>query len=668
MQDVLLTTRGNHKFRPLLSKLTIVAILAFAYFVAGKLGLRLAFVNPSASGVWPPTGIALAALLIWGSDVWPGILLGAFLVNVTTSGSVPAALAIAIGNTLEAVIGAILINRFAHGRNAFHNARDVFRFALLTVLFSTPVSATVGTATLVGSGLAPISDFLPIWLTWWLGDIAGALIVAPVLILWTTELRTRWPPNRLLEALLLLSSLILLGQLEFGDGSPLAIRKYPLEFAFVPLIIWAAFRFGPREAATLTAILAGIAIRGSVQGFGPFARALPNESLLLLQGFMGTVAITGLVLAALVSERQSVEAALRDTNQRLTQSLGDLEHNNININLLNEMGDLLQSCSTVEEAYSIIGQVGRQLFTDEGGALYVINESQTLVEPAAVWGSSPPEANSFGLDDCWALRRGRIHILNNGGVELLCPHLKTRMPLASICIPMMAQGEMMGILHLQTGGQGPDGRPAAGGNINQQLAEAMADRTALALANLNLRISLRQQSIRDPLTDLFNRRYLEETLERELRRAARLQLPVGLVMMDLDHFKTFNDRLGHEAGDVLLRALGALLKKQIRGGDVACRYGGEEFALILPDISIEDGQLRAEQLRQEIKDLKVKYRDETLETITLSLGVAMFPMHGDTGQKVLRAADKALYEAKRLGRDRVVVAPLSASEQPALRQ
>lgn len=665
-----MTADGNQKVRQFFPKLAIILLLALIYFIAGKLGLRLAFVNPSASSVWPPAGIALAALLVLGMDVWPGILLGAFLVNVTTSGSVGASLAIALGNTLEGLLGADLINRFAHGRHVFRRARDVFRFALLTILISTPVSATVGVASLVGSGLAPSSDFLPIWLTWWLGDIAGALIVAPVLLLWTSGSDEKpWSSARVLESLFLLLLLILLGALVFGSSSPLAIKRYPLEFAFMPLIIWAAFRFGPREAATLTAVLSAIAITGSVQGFGPFARELPNESLLLLQGFMAIVAITGLGLGALVAERQAVEVALRDSNEMLKLSLDQLEHHNLNISMLNEMGDLLQSSSTIEEAYHIIGQVGRQLFTEEEGALYIINNSKNLVEATSVWGSTPPEPSAFGMDDCWALRRGRTHVLNAGGVEVLCPHLKSHPPVASICIPMMAQGETIGILHLQLAGN----RPGRGkksdlylNNLQQQLAQAMADRTALALANLKLRISLREQSIRDPLTDLFNRRYLEETLEREIRRATRLQRPVGLVMMDLDHFKTFNDRFGHEAGDILLRALGGLLKKHTRGGDVACRYGGEEFALILPDISIDDAQLRAEQLREEIKSIQIKFHEETLQAITLSLGAAIFPDHGDTGQALLRAADAALYEAKRAGRDRVVVAPFNPAEEPAI--
>ena len=191
----------------------------------------------------------------------------------------------------------------------------------------------------------------------------------------------------------------------------------------------------------------------------------------------------------------------------------------------------------------------------------------------------------------------------------------------------------------------------------------MADSIALALANLKLRVSLHDQSIRDPLTDLFNRRYLEETLEREIHRAARLQRSVAVIMLDIDHFKRFNDTFSHEAGDTLLRELGIFLKQQIRGGDFACRYGGEEFILILPEISMEDLRQSAERLRKKVKELHIQYAGGALEAITLSLGLALFPVHGATGRAVVHAADEALYEAKHQGRDRVVVA-LSTPEEP----
>jgi diguanylate cyclase (GGDEF)-like protein len=666
MQDPAIDSWGQLKFEHLYSKLAVIFLVALVYFGAGKLGLQLAFVNPSATAVWPPTGIALAAFLLLGGYIWPGILLGAFLVNFTTSGSVPSSLMIAAGNTLEGLAGAYLIQNFANGVRVFRRAQDVFKFVALVALISTPISATIGTTSLILNKLAASSDYLTIWSTWWMGDIGGGLIIAPAVILWIKNPAIRWTPAQAIEAAFLFLSLILLGVTVFSGAFSFAEKKYPLEFAFMPLVIWVALRFGRRESATATLVLSGIAILGTLQGFGPFARDLPNESLLLLQGFMDVMAVTGLSLAALVFERQETGTALQESNSKLSQTLAGMEKYNRKINSLTEMGDLLHSCSTIEEAYVIIGQLAQQLFTEESGALYIINDSQTMVRAAVTWGDPPPQAGEFALEDCWALRRGRVHTLNENGLALLCPHLKSDPPHASICVPLMAQSETIGILNLQIGRAGEDGpgRPERHlAETQQWLARAMADTTALALANLKMRASLRQQSIRDPLTDLFNRRYLEETLERELYRAARVESSIGVVMLDLDHFKNFNDRFGHEAGDTLLRALSDLLRKHIRISDIACRYGGEEFALILPEISLQDVRDRAEKLREEAKDLHVEYRGETLESITLSLGIAMFPEHGATGNALLHAADAALYEAKRMGRDRVIVAE-AATESP----
>ncbi len=666
MQNIPAPERARQVPKSFFGKLAVVIFLTIVYFYAGKLGLSLAFVNPSATAVWPPAGIALAAFLIFGDYVWPAILLGAFLVNITTSGSALPSLAIAMGNTIEGLVGAYLVNRHANGVRAFARAQDVLKFTILTGLVGTVMSATVGVTSLVWGGLASQSDFLAVWWTWLLGDATGILIVSPLLILWAVGPKLAWTPARIAEALFMLLSSILVAMAIFGSQILIRATNYPLEFLIVPWIIWAAFRFGPRATASVTVVISAIAIEGTLRGIGPFARALPNESLLLLQGFMGTVAITGLILAALVSERQEIESALRESNNRLRLGVDKLRQHNDKMILLNEMGDLLQSCSMPEEAYTIIGQFGERLFPEESGALYMINNSKNIVETPLVWGKHPPGQDVFTLNDCWALRRGRIHLLSESGLELLCPHLEAQPPLAALCIPMMAHGETMGIFHLQSGpdpSDRPDREQVVITEIQLQLAKAMADTIALAVANLKLRLSLLHQSIRDPLTDLFNRRFLEETLERELHRAERLQRSVGVIMLDIDHFKMFNDTFTHEAGDALLRELGGFLKQQIRGGDFACRYGGEEFVMILPEISLEDIRQSAERLREKIKELRVQYAGQHLETITLSLGVALFPEHGRTGQAVLHAADLALYEAKHQGRDRVAIA-LSAAEEP----
>ena len=648
--------------RRLIGWFAVICLITILYFAAGRFGLRLAFVNPSATAVWPPTGIALAAFLLFGDYVAPGILLGAFLVNLTTSDSLIFSLAAALGNTLEGFIGSRLVHRFANGSSAFDRAPDVFKFVCLASVLSTAVSATIGTTSLIWSQLAQPEEYPAIWLTWWLGDAAGSLIIAPALILWGTKSKVRWNANRILEAIFLLATLLLVALAVFGNQSSFAIKKYPLEFLLIPVIIWAAYRFGQREAASLTAVAALIATFGTLQGLGPFARTEPNESLLLLQSFMITLAITGLGLGALVSERRKAETELKMSNQKLALSLEELEEHNRKMSLLNEMGDLLQSCSTLDEAYTIIGQLGQQLLPQESGALYMINNSRNIVEATTAWGHFPTESYAFSLDDCWALRRGKTHIYRSDKdiLNMICPHLRARPPVFALCITMTAQGDTMGILHIRN--DDPSGPAHAGEErlfltqAKQQLAVAMADSVMLAVANLKLRISLRDQAIRDPLTGLFNRRYLEETLEREFNRALRMKRSVGVIMLDLDHFKHFNDTYGHQAGDMLLRKLGAFLKQHLRGGDIACRYGGEEFALILPEVSPGHLLRRAEQLREGIKHISVPYEGRDLNGLTMSLGIAMFPTHGASGQRVVNAADAALYEAKRTGRDRVVVA------------
>jgi integral membrane sensor domain MASE1 len=294
-----------------LRRLGQVLLLAVVYFIAGKLGLRLAFVNPSATAVWPPTGIALAALLILGYELWPGVLLGAFLVNITTAGSAATSAGIAVGNTLEALVGCYLVNRFAHGYKAFSRAQDIFKFAALAGLVSTSVSATLGVASVCLSGLATWSEFGSIWSTWWLGDAGGALVVAPLLVLWLRGPRLHWTGWQVIEATVLLIGILVVGQSVFGGFLGASAKGYPLEFLCIPFLIWAAFRFSPRETATAAFVIAAIAISGTLAGFGPFVRGTQNESFVLLQVYVGISAVTGLALAALVSERREIEEKLQ---------------------------------------------------------------------------------------------------------------------------------------------------------------------------------------------------------------------------------------------------------------------------------------------------------------------------------------------------------------------
>jgi PAS domain S-box-containing protein len=282
-----------------------LTLLGAAYVVAGKFGLSLAIVHASVSPVWPPTGIALAAFLLLGSRVWPAILVGAFLVNVTTTGSIATSIGIAVGNTLEGRLGADLVRLFANGRGAFDRARDIFKFVMLAGLFATTVSATIGVTSLTLAGYASWIDYGPIWLTWWLGDAVGALVVGPILILWSAPSSVSWTRPRMLEAAGLLAAMIALGVLVFGGTSGDA-----LTFLCVPPLMWAAFRFGQRETATMIGVLGVLATWATVRGLGPFSDGQANESLLLLQGFLGTMSVTSLLIGAVVAERRRDEATL----------------------------------------------------------------------------------------------------------------------------------------------------------------------------------------------------------------------------------------------------------------------------------------------------------------------------------------------------------------------
>jgi diguanylate cyclase (GGDEF)-like protein len=241
-----------------------------------------------------------------------------------------------------------------------------------------------------------------------------------------------------------------------------------------------------------------------------------------------------------------------------------------------------------------------------------------------------------------------VHLAQPTQNGLVCHHVPQPLPASSLCVPMMAQGETLGVLHLCLE-QGPF--PEA----LQQLAVTVAEHIGLALANMQLRETLRHQAIRDPLTALFNRRYMEESLEREVQRAMRHQTTLGVIMLDLDHFKRFNDSFGHAAGDMLLRELGRILQSHLHREDIACRYGGEEFTLIMLDTSLDTVIQRAEQIRAAVKQLALTYRGQALGPVTLSLGIALFPRHGTTGERLVRVADQALYRAKTMGRDCVVV-------------
>ncbi len=439
----------------------VMAALGVAYFVAAALGLQLAYVHPSATPVWAPTGIALAALLTWGRGVWPGVFAGAFLVNLVTEGNVATSLGIAIGNTLESVLGAHLLRRFSRGTDTFDDARDVFVFLILAGGAATMLSATIGVGSLALGGFAPWSEVRVIWLTWWLGDFAGAIVIAPLILTWARSPDVRWPEERKLEAVALLGGLVVTGQLVFGGVAPGMGAVLPREFLSVPVLLWAGVRFTPREATTATLLLCAIALRGTLEGLGPFAYVVPSESLLLVQAFMVVSAATTLTLAAVVSERRNAAEQL----QRLSES--------------------------------------------------------------------------------------------------------------------------------------------------------------------------------DGLTGLANYRHLYEVMAREIHRYGRTERPFALLLMDLDELKVINDRFGHVAGNGALIRVAEAMRSSCRAVDTPGRFGGDEFAVVLPETDIREAWAVAERVQERLSE------SNEVPPVSLSFGVAEYPKDGRTPEALIEHADRTLYGMKR---------------------
>ncbi len=351
-----------------------------------------------------------------------------------------------------------------------------------------------------------------------------------------------------------------------------------------------------------------------------------------------------------ITERKKTEEALHHAKQKLEDWVNELEARTREMALLSEMGDMLRACLSTEEAYSVIVRVAQQIFPARVGALYVISPSRNIVEAVAVWGDSSLIERAFPPDECWALRRGRVHWVEDSGVGLLCKHLQKPLPEGYLCVPMMAQSEALGILYLTQ----PENARLT--EAKQRLAVAMAEHIAMALSNLKLHESLRSQSIRDPLTGLFNRRFMEESLELELRRATRNRKPLGLILLEVDDFHNVGRSAGEDAEDSILLELGALLQTIIRKEDIACRYSNEVLAVVLPHGTPEVTAQRAGNLREMVKDIEIRHRGRSLGRVTVSLGIASFPDQGRTVETLLRSSESALRRAQQEGGDRMNIA------------
>lgn len=363
-------------------------------------------------------------------------------------------------------------------------------------------------------------------------------------------------------------------------------------------------------------------------------------------------------LEKLAEERTQETQATRRT---LEQTLARLANRQKEMAFLAEIGRMFQACRSVEELSRIVQERFQHDFPDVSGALSLTATSSTVLETVMAWGELEGQRETFSADDCWALRCGRPYRSHRPQGPADCNHLKHVDAAWHLCLPLIAQGDALGVLSLA--GRKSGQRHAGEGAREDWLSEGRtqffinaAETLALATANLRLRESLEHQALRDPLTGLFNRRYLVETLQRELHRARRAGQPLSFVLLDIDHFKRFNDSFGHDAGDAVLRAVGGILKERTRGGDIACRYGGEEFALVFPGMPAEAALRRVDSLRQQVADVQLSYQGRPLSRLTLSAGIAVFPGHADDMDCLILAADAALYDCKRNGRNRAKLA------------
>src|SRR5713101_1338643 len=527
-----------------LRDIVVVAALAGTYFVAGKLGLKLASVHTSATAVWPCTGIALAAFLILGYRVWPAILAGALLVNLTTAGSVATSVAIAVGNTLEGVVGCYLVSRFAGGQHAFKGAQDIFKFAFLAGMVSTTVSATVGVTTLALGGFADWAMYGAIWSTWWLGDAVGAVVVTPFLLLWRENPRLNWNHKQIIEFVFWFLGLFFTAWIVFGGRFHSGQKNYPLEYFCVPFLIWAAFRFGRRQGATAICALAAVATWGTLHGFGPFSRESQNTSLLLLQLFMGIMAITTLALAAEISQHKRAAERFRLAVESAPNAMV----------MIDRQGKIVMVNS---QAVKMFGYNREELTGQSVEAL--IPERFRGGHPEHRMGfSSSPRARPMGAGrDLYAVRKDGSEF----PVEIGLNPIETE--------------------------EGPLVLSAIVDISERKRAEEEIQRLAT----------------RDPLTGLANYRQLRDALDAEIKRFGRAGKPFAIILLDLDGLKKINDAYGHLTGSRALCRLAAILRLHSREIDTAARYGGDEFVLVLPETesaaAVQVAQRVSEQLNND---------------------------------------------------------------------
>ncbi|MEM1172113.1 MAG: sensor domain-containing diguanylate cyclase [Cyanobacteria bacterium P01_H01_bin.35] len=351
------------------------------------------------------------------------------------------------------------------------------------------------------------------------------------------------------------------------------------------------------------------------------------------------------------------EEPLDDKNSRLEQevrrlqeSVNQLEQRQQEMLTIYQMIEFLQVCEKIEDTSKLLAEFLQTLFTGFSGSVFLTDKCNTKFERVTFFGKRADRKTSLAFSECWALLRGETHIAGNDQPGLFCHHIDLEtQPTQTICIPLVTQGKVWGLFSLRTE------FPEKISCYQQHLAHTVAKQISLAFYNLKLKEQLRNDSIRDSLTGLFNRRYLDESLNQEIIRAKRNQQPLSVIMVDIDHFKKFNDTYGHDVGDIVLREVAKFLEGEVRESDIVCRYGGEEMTLILINTPLDIAKQRAENICSGVRELSLENQGEVLPSVTVSLGVASFPLDGTAGEEIVQKADRALYQAKKAGRNQVVL-------------
>ncbi len=752
------------------------AILAVLYAIAACSSLVLALPNTNASPVWPPSGIAFAAVLLFGYRIWPGIFMGAFLANIITflfngTTGIPQAIAasffIGAGNTLEALCGIKLLNFFLGPQNPLNGSKNVFKF-IFTALLMPLASCTIGPTAICLFKIIPWALYPTVWFTWWLGDATGILIFTPILLTWYRDAEEKWTTSQLLQAVA--SSILLFAVTLFIFGGKPQLKAIQSSFIFmlIPMLVWMVFQFGQRGVEISISIILGTAIWKTIHGFGPFAVGSQHESLLLLQSFTGVITITGLILAALLADRRNAEeiskqlAAIVDSSddaiigKTLNGTIiswnkgAERLYGYTSVEVLGESIDILTPEGKSDETSRILSRLSRgekidhdvtQRKCKDGRIIYVsvtispvYNAAGTMIGASTIARDITEkvladknlkavkdqlELEKTKLEEVLNIEEGLNTITNSGKLidfivlktsqvleaeqcsvmlldedtQELCikghsgldenivknDRLKMGMPIAGqvaekgeavlvtdiesdsrfaresrpsyksksfLIAPLKLDRQLLGVICVTD--KRAFGNGAVFSEMDLKILCMISRQAAVAIENARLYRELNHLTITDPMTNIYNYRHFSKSLDREIAKVKRHPAPLCLLMIDLDNFKKYNDTYGHLEGDQLLKTIGQVLVSVLRDLDIACRYAGDEFAVILPHTNISQAKIVAEKIKKKIEHISLK------EKITLSIGAADYhPISTADRYDLILKADTALYHAKKTGKNKV---------------